>query len=136
MSHGINKVMLIGRLGSNPEVITTKTGKQMASFSIATESYYIDKNTDEKVKNVEWHRIVTFGALANIVNDYVFKGSQVYIEGALQTRKWKDKNENDRYTTEVVGKSIVLLSNKSRDENNKTFNDKDDAIPGWDDIPF
>lgn len=136
MSHGINKVMLIGRLGSNPEVITTKTGKQMASFSIATESHYIDKNTDEKVKNVEWHRIVTFGALANIVNDYVVKGSQVYIEGSLQTRKWTDKSGSDRYTTEVAGRSVVLLSNKSRDEVNKTINDKDDAIPGWDDIPF
>ena len=136
MSYGINKVMLIGRLGANPEVITTKSGTQMASFSIATESHYIDKHSDEKVKSVEWHRIVTFGALTNIVNDYVFKGTQVYIEGALQTRKWTDKSGSDRYTTEVVGKSIVLLSHNLRDETNKTSNDKNDAIPGWDDIPF
>ena len=136
MSYGINKVMLIGRLGANPEVITTKAGTQMASFSIATESHYIDKPSGEKVKNVEWHRIVAFGALANIVNAYVFKGSQVYIEGALQTRKWTDKGGSDRYTTEVLGKNILMLSNKIRDVTNSTINAKDGAIPGLDDEPF
>jgi len=125
MSLGINKVMLIGRLGSNPEVITTKGGIQMASFSIATESNYVDKHSGEKVKNIEWHRIVTFGALANIVNDYIFKGSQIYIEGALQTRKWTDKAGSDRYTTEVLGKNILMLSNKNKEDIQKTYSEKD-----------
>ena len=107
MAGSINKVMLIGRLGGDPEVRTMNNGGKVASFSLATDESWKDKNTGEKKQRTEWHRVVVFGSpqnegLAGIVEKYVRKGDQVYLEGQLQTRKWQDKDGNDRYTTEVV----------------------------------
>ena len=137
MSNGINKVMLIGHLGANPEVITTKTGNKMATFSIATESRYQDKNSGEQIKNVEWHRIVSFGKTARVVTEYVSKGSQLYVEGSLQTRKWTDKKGSDRYTTEIIAKNIVILSSKTSVEAIKPgIEIKNDVVYNLEDFPW
>ena len=137
MSNGINKVMLIGHLGANPEVITTKTGNKMATFSIATESRYQDKNSGEQIKNVEWHRIVSFGKTARVVTEYVSKGSQLYVEGSLQTRKWTDKKGSDRYTTEIIEKNIVILSSKTSVEAIKPgIEIKNDVVYNLEDFPW
>lgn len=136
MSYGINKVILLGRLGANPEVTTTKPGNEMASFSIATESKYIDKNSGEKISNTEWHRIVTFGAVARIIREYVFKGSQIYIEGSLKTRKWKDKSGSEHYITEVIGRELVMLDSKNSEKQNKEKIIYHSVNDDFDDIPF
>jgi len=99
---GINKVILIGTLGKDPETKYTANGAAVCSYSIATNESWKDKNTGETKERTEWHRISTFGKLAEICSEYLVKGSQVYIEGKLRTRKWQDKNGQDRYTTEVV----------------------------------
>ena len=99
---GINKVILIGNLGKDPEVRYTTDGKPIANITVATSETWKDKNTGEPREKTEWHRVVFFGGVANIVEQYLHKGSKVYIEGKLQTRKWQDKSGQDRYTTEVV----------------------------------
>lgn len=99
---GINKVILVGRLGQDPEVRYTPDNRAIANISLATSETWKDKNTGQKQEKTEWHRVVFFGGLAQIVADYVKKGSQIYIEGKLQTKKWQDNNGQDRYTTEVV----------------------------------
>ena len=99
---GINKVILVGNLGQDPEVRYLPNGSAVANFSIATSESWKDKQTNEMRDRTEWHRIVVFGKLAEIAGEYVKKGSQVYIEGQLQTRKWQDQTGNDRYITEVV----------------------------------
>ena len=98
---GINKVILVGRLGDNPEVRYTPSGSAIANLSLATSESWKDKQGQQQEKT-EWHRISIFGKLAEIAGEYLKKGSQVYIEGKLQTRKWQDKQGNDRYTTEVI----------------------------------
>lgn len=99
---GINKVILVGNLGKDPEVRYMQNGDAAANFSIATSENWKDKNTGQINEKVEWHNIAAFGKLAEICGEYLRKGSQVYVEGRLQTRKWQDKSGNDRYTTEVV----------------------------------
>ncbi|WP_375633769.1 MULTISPECIES: single-stranded DNA-binding protein [unclassified Bartonella] len=99
----LNKVMLIGRLGADPESKTMNSGAEIVNFSIATSESYTDKNTHQKVEKTEWHSIVVFNPhLAKIALQYLNKGSKVYVEGKLQTRKWQDKNGHDHYTTEIV----------------------------------
>ncbi|WP_208439549.1 single-stranded DNA-binding protein [Bartonella grahamii] len=99
----LNKVMLIGRLGADPESKTMNSGTEVVNFSIATSESYTDKNTHQKVEKTEWHSVVIFNPhLAKIALQYLNKGSKVYVEGKLQTRKWQDKNGHDRYTTEIV----------------------------------
>ncbi|WP_375627849.1 MULTISPECIES: single-stranded DNA-binding protein [unclassified Bartonella] len=99
----LNKVMLIGRLGADPESKTMNSGAEIVNFSIATSESYTDKNTHQKVEKTEWHSVVIFNPhLAKIALQYLNKGSKVYVEGKLQTRKWQDKNGHDRYTTEIV----------------------------------
>ncbi|WP_375707698.1 single-stranded DNA-binding protein [Bartonella sp. AA1HLJMS] len=99
----LNKVTLIGRLGANPESKTMNSGAEIVNFSIATSESYTDKNTHQKVEKTEWHSIVVFNPhLAKIALQYLNKGSKVYVEGKLQTRKWQDKNGHDRYTTEII----------------------------------
>ena len=112
MAGSLNKVLLIGRLGADPEIKQTVNGKSVARLSIATSNTWKDKNTGEKKEKTEWHRIVIFNeGLVNVVQQYVKKGAQVYIEGQLTTRKWKDEKSGvDRYSTEVVLQAIVLLS--------------------------
>ena len=103
MSGSLNKVMLIGRLGQDPEVRNTQDGRSLCTFSIATSESWNDKNTGEKREKTEWHRVVVFNeGLVNIIQQYVKKGSNVFLEGQLQTRKWEDKDGIEKYTTEVV----------------------------------
>ena len=102
MAGGINKVILVGNLGQDPEIRYTADGKPIANFSIATSESWKDKNTGEKREKTEWHRVVVFGKLAEICGEYLSKGRQVYIEGRLQTRKWQGQDGQDRYTTEIV----------------------------------
>lgn len=99
---GINKVILVGNLGSKPELKYSSAGQAMANLSIATSESWTDKNTGQKVDKTEWHRVCLFGKLAEIAGQYLDKGSKVYVEGKLQTRKWQDQSGVDRYTTEVV----------------------------------
>ena len=103
MAGSLNKVLLIGRLGNDPEIRTTQDGRSVVSFSIATSDTWRDKNTNERKERTEWHRIVIFNeGLSKIVEQYVKKGSRVYLEGQLQTRKWQDQSGQERYTTEIV----------------------------------
>ena len=105
----VNKVILIGRLGADPEVKYTQTGAAVANLSLATNEYW--KNKDgQKEEKTEWHRVVLWSKLAELASQYLSKGKQVYIEGRLQTRSWEDQNGQKRYTTEVVGNSMQFLS--------------------------
>lgn len=113
MSKGINKVILIGNLGKDPEVRYSPNGGAVANCTIATSEQWKDKTTGEQVTKTEWHRVVFFKRLAEIVGEYLKKGSKVYIEGKLQTRKWQDKDGNDRYTTEVVANEMQMLDSRS-----------------------
>ncbi len=99
---GINKVILVGNLGGDPEVRYTPNGSAVANLSVATGESWIDKNTNQRQERTEWHRVVLFGKLAEIAGQYLRKGSKVYLEGKLQTRKWQDQQGQDRYSTEVV----------------------------------
>ncbi len=101
-TRGINKVILVGNLGQDPEVRYAPSGSAVTNISIATSDSWKDKNTGQMVDKTEWHRVVFFGKLAEIAGEYLKKGSQVYVEGKLQTRKWQDQQGQDRYTTEVV----------------------------------
>ena len=101
-SRGINKVILVGNLGNDPEIRYTPSGSAIANLSIATSESWKDRNTGEPREKTEWHRVVIFGKLAEIAGEYLRKGSQVYLEGKLQTRKWQDQQGQDRYSTEVV----------------------------------
>ena len=111
MARGINKVILVGNLG-NPEVRATASGSRVATISIATSESWTDKNTGQKQEKTEWHRVVFFNRLAEIVEQYLTKGSQVYVEGRLQTRKWQDQNGQDKYTTEVVANEMQMLGGR------------------------
>lgn len=108
----INKVILIGNLGADPEVRYTQNGTAVASFRVATTENYTKKDSGEKVENTEWHKIVAWDRLGQICGEYLSKGSKVYIEGKLQTRKWDDKDGNTRYTTEVVAREMKMLSSR------------------------
>jgi single-strand DNA-binding protein len=112
MSRGVNKVILVGRLGKDPEIRYSPNGAAVANFSVATSESWKDKNTGEKKEQTEWHRIVFFGRLAEVCGEYLKKGAQIYIEGRLQTRKWQDKEGHDRYTTEIVGNEMQMLGGK------------------------
>lgn len=113
---GINKVILVGNLGKDPEVRYLEGGTAVANFPIATSENYTDRNSGEKKTITEWHNVVLWRGLAEIAEKYLKKGNQVYIEGKLRTRKWQDKEGNDRYTTEIVGDNMQMLGR--RDDNN------------------
>ncbi len=112
MARGINKVILVGNLGSDPETRYMPSGGAVANVSVATSESWKDKNTGEAVERTEWHRVVFFNRLAEIVNEYCKKGSKLYIEGKLQTRKWQDNNGQDRYTTEIVANEMQMLDSR------------------------
>ncbi len=112
MARGVNKVILIGNLGADPEVKYMPNGGAVANVTIATSESWKDKNTGEQVDKTEWHRVVFFRRLAEIVGEYLKKGSKVYLEGKLQTRKWQDKNGADRWTTEIVANEMQMLDSK------------------------
>ena len=113
MSRGVNKVILVGNLGQKPEMRYTATQSAVANISIATTESWKDKESGEMRDKTEWHRVVYFGKLAEIVEKYLDKGSSVYIEGKLQTRKWQDKSGADRWTTEIVGSELTMLGIKA-----------------------
>ncbi|CAL1329427.1 single-stranded DNA-binding protein [Candidatus Providencia siddallii] len=130
-SRGINKVILIGNLGQNPEIRYTPNGIAVLNLSIATSDNWKDKQTGEKREKTEWHRVVIFGKIAEITNEYLKKGSQVYIEGSLQTRKWQDKNGQDRYITEIIVNiegTIQILGNR----NNEKLSHNNNEQNNWD----
>jgi len=109
---GVNKVILIGNVGSDPELKYTNNGAGVSNFSVATNESWMDKNTNERQERTEWHRIVAWGRLAEICNQYLRKGSKVYIEGRLQTRSWEDQNGQKRYTTEIVVAEMQMLDSR------------------------
>ena len=148
MAGSLNKVLLIGRLGADPEIKQMVNGKSVARLSLATSQSWKDKNTGEKKEKTEWHRIVVFNeGLVNVVQQYLKKGSQIYVEGQLSTRKWKDENTGtDKYSTEILiqgyNSSLTMLGSSSQNNNftqdkNKKVeensevnsNDLDDEIP-------
>ena len=112
MARGVNKVILIGNLGNDPEVRYTAGGAAVANVSIATTESCKDKESGEQQEKTEWHRVVFFNRLAEIVAEYLKKGSQIYIEGRLQTRKWQDKEGHDKYTTEIVANEMQMLGSR------------------------
>ena len=130
---GINKVILIGNLGKDPEVRYSPDGGAIASLTLATSESWKDKNTGEKVEKTEWHRVVAFKRTAEIMGEYLKKGSKVYIEGKLQTRKWQDKEGKDRYTTEVVARDMQMLDSRGGPQEQAApepaGGDFDDEIP-------
>lgn len=147
----INKVILIGNLGADPEIRAMQSGDEVANFNIATAERWKDKNTGEQKEKTEWHRVCVFNpGLVKVVKNYIKKGSKVYIEGQLQTRKWQDKDGTERYTTEVVMKgynsTLVMLDTKGSnqqssgggyDQSPVTQDQTPPAVAGLDDeIPF
>lgn len=113
MANGVNKVILLGRLGGDPEVKQTNNGGCVVNFSLATSESWKDKATGQKQERTEWHRIVAFNRLAEIVGEYTRKGSQVYVEGRLQTRKWTGQDGKDNYSTEVLISEMQMLDTRS-----------------------
>lgn len=112
MARGINKVILVGNLGRDPEIRYTPSGAAVANITLATSDSWKDKATGEQQERTEWHRIVFFNRLAEIVDEYLKKGSQIYVEGRLQTRKWQDQGGQDRYTTEIVANEMQMLGSR------------------------
>lgn len=113
MARGINKVILIGNLGAEPEVRYTPSGSAIANITLATSTSWKDKQTGEMQDRVEWHRVVFFNRLAEIVGEYLHKGSKIYVEGALRTRKWQDKAGVERYTTEIIANEMQMLDGRT-----------------------
>ena len=157
MAGSVNKVILLGNLGRDPEIRSTQSGNKMATFSMATSKRWRDKNTQEQRDKTSWHNIVVFGdGLVDIVEKYVKKGSKIYVEGELQTRKWQDQDGNDRYSTEVVlqgfNSNLTLLDSRNATNNiedketntdqvasnleNPTSSKSSDSSESDDDIPF
>lgn len=112
MARGVNKVILIGNLGKDPEVKYLASGSAVTNVSIATTESWKDKTTGEQVDRTEWHNIVFYSRLAEIVGEYLKKGSQIYVEGRLTTRKWQDKEGQDRYTTEIIASEMQMLGGR------------------------
>ena len=112
MARGINKVILVGNLGKDPETRYMPSGKAVTNFSIATSESWKDKQTGEQKEQTEWHNIVMYDRLAEIAAEYLRKGSQVYVEGKLRTRKWQDKEGRDRYTTEIIANEMQMLDSR------------------------
>ena len=117
MAGSVNKVILIGNLGKDPEVRHLENGATVANFPIATSEVYTDRNTGQKVENTDWHDIVVWRGLAEVVEKYVRKGHKVYVEGKLKKRSWQDKEGNTRYTTEVVADELTILTRPDKPQN-------------------
>ena len=113
MARGVNKAILVGNLGRDPEVRYSPNGQAVANVTLATSESWKDKTSGEKQERTEWHRVVFFGRLAEIAGEYLKKGAQIYVEGRLQTRKWQDKDGHDRYTTEIVVNDMQMLGSRS-----------------------
>jgi single-strand DNA-binding protein len=134
---GVNKVILIGNLGQNPDIRQSNLGINIANITLATSETWTDKQSGQKQEKTEWHKVIFFNKLAEIVGKYLRKGSKIYVEGKLQTRKYTDKNNIDRYITEIIASEIHMLDSKQgKDQNNiqnesmgNTCDFKDDNIP-------
>ena len=138
-NRGLNKVQLIGNLGNDPETRETPNGVKIANISIATSERWKDAQSGEVKEKTEWHRCVAFNKTAEIIGQYVTKGSQVYVEGKLQTRKWQDSEGNDRYTTEIVVNDLQMLGGGSRNGSSSQPSEPEPATegaPADDSIPF
>ena len=137
---GINKAIIIGRLGKDPEVRFMPNGDAVANFTFATSETWKDKTSGEKKEKTEWHRIVAFGKLAENCGKYLTKGSQIFLEGRLQTRKWTDKDGNKKYTTEIIAGEVQFLTPKGeRTDGQRQESQGSTAVPTNatdDDIPF
>ena len=114
---GINKVILVGNLGQDPEIRTMPNGEAVANITVATSESWNDKNTGERREVTEWHRIVFYRRQAEVAGEYLRKGSKVYVEGRLRTRKWQDQNGQDRYTTEIIGDVLQMLDSRQSGDN-------------------
>lgn len=152
MARGINKVILIGNLGQDPETRYLPSGGAVTNVSVATSESWKDKQTGEAQERTEWHRVAFFNRLAEIAGEYLRKGSKVYIEGSLRTRKWQDQNGQDRYTTEIIANEMQMLDSKpdqdqsrppqrnqyaeARGRNSSTPSPPDNMDSFDDDIPF
>jgi len=143
MARGINKVILVGNLGKDPEVRYMANGGAVCNVTLATSESWKDKQTGEQKDKTEWHNIVFYRRLAEIAGEYLRKGSQIYVEGKLQTRKWQDKNGNDRYTTEIIANEMQMLGGRggSADFGGSSASQAAPASAGSvddfdDDIPF
>jgi len=146
MSRVVNKVILVGNLGQKPDMKYTQSNTAVANLSLATSESWKDKDSGDLKTKTEWHRVVYFGKLAEIAEQYLDKGSKVYVEGKLQTRKWQDQAGNDRYTTEVLGQELTMLdsrgdsSGSSFENNNSTMSEEDvnqdNGEFSEEDIPF
>ena len=146
MSRGVNKVILVGNLGQKPDMKYTQSNTAVANLSLATSESWKDKDSGDLKTKTEWHRVVYFGKLAEIAEHYLDKGSKVYVEGKLQTRKWQDQAGNDRYTTEVLGQELTMLDSRgdssgSSFENNNSGMSEEDVNQdngefSEEDIPF
>ena len=151
MSRGINKVILIGNLGADPEIRYMPNGSAVAHINIATNESWKDKQTGEVQERTEWHKVSLFDKLAQIVGEYLKKGSKVYIEGSIRTKKWQDQTGNDRYSTEIIPNTMQMLDSKDPKDfkpknNNFAENSNDfsatsnvkhtESIVESDDIPF
>lgn len=115
MARGVNKVILVGNLGQEPDIKYMPSGQAVCNVSIATTESWKDKTSGEKVEKTEWHRVVLFGKQAEIAGEYLHKGKQVYIEGRLRTNKWQDQSGADRYTTEIVARDMQMLGGRGTD---------------------
>lgn len=138
---GINKVIIVGHLGNDPEMRSMPNGEAVANISVATSEAWTDKNTGERREVTEWHRIVFYRKLAEICGQYLKKGAQVYIEGRLRTRKWQDQNGQDRYTTEIQGDVMQMLGTRPQSadgaNNSQQMPQQDASANAFDDsIPF
>ena len=122
MSRGVNKVILVGNLGQKPEIRYTKDSKPIASFSVATSESWKDKTTGDMVEKTEWHNVTFFGRIAEVAEQYLDKGSKVFVEGKLQTDKWEDENGNKRSATKIIGNNMQMLD--SRGSNNSSSFDE------------
>lgn len=112
MSRGVNKVILIGNLGNDPEMRVMPSGGSVANISVATSESWTDKSTGQKQERTEWHRVIFFNRLAEVVGQYLRKGSKVYVEGQLRTRKWQDQSGVEKYTTEIIANNMQMLDSR------------------------
>ena len=129
MARGINKVILVGNLGGDPETRYTANGAAITNITVATSESWRDKQTGENQERTEWHRVVFFNRLAEIAGEYLRKGRQVYIEGSLRTRKWQDQSGQDRWTTEIVANEMQMLGNRGDDVGSRPSSGFRDSRP-------
>ncbi|MFW5454019.1 single-stranded DNA-binding protein [Thioalkalivibrio sulfidiphilus] len=123
MARGVNKVILVGNLGNDPEVKYMPSGNAVANVSLATTESWKDKNSGERQEKTEWHRVTFYGKLAEIAGEYLKKGSQIYVEGRLQTRKWQGQDGQDRYTTEIIASDMQMLGGRGGSGGTGGFDD-------------